>query len=47
MAIPVVEFTREGYKIRKVFLDKNKHNQRKSLNFENWSKGSFVNYVSI
>ena len=30
MAIPVVEFSREGYKIR---------NQMKSLNFANWLNG--------
>ena len=33
MAIGVVEFSREGYKIRKVFAYQ--HAQRKLLNFEN------------
>ena len=36
MAIGVVEFSREGYKIRK-FLHNNQHTQRKLLNFENWT----------
>ena len=35
MAIPVVEFSNQGYKIRKI-LPKNEHTQRKLLNFENW-----------
>ena len=35
MAIPVVKFSREGYKIKKILL-KNQHTQRKLLNFENW-----------
>ena len=36
MAIGVVEFSMEGYKIRKDFA-KNQHTQRKFLNFENWT----------
>ena len=38
MTFPVVEFSRQGYKIRKV-LAKNQHTQRKLLNFENWVMG--------
>ena len=38
MAIPVVEFSNQGYKIRKI-LPKNQHTQRKLLNFENWVSG--------
>ena len=36
MAIPVVEFSRDGYKIRKDFWLKNNCSQMKSLKFENW-----------
>ena len=36
MAIPVVEFSREGYKIRKIFCHRS---QIKLWNFENWSRG--------
>ena len=36
MAIPVVEFLREGYKIRKTFWLKINCIQIKSLNFVNW-----------
>ena len=39
MAIPVVEFSREGSKIRKVFWLKINCSQMKLLNFENWSIG--------
>ena len=38
MAIQVVEFSKGGYKIRKI-LPKNQYTQRKFLNFENWTKG--------
>ena len=38
MAIGVVEFSREGYKIRKD-LHKDQHTQRIVLNFENWTSG--------
>ena len=38
MKISVVEFSNEGYKIRK-FLAKNRHVQRKVLNFTNWCSG--------
>jgi hypothetical protein len=34
MALPVMEFQVQGYKIRKIFA-KNQHTQRKLLNFEN------------
>ena len=36
MAIPVVEFSREGYKIRKIWLKIN-CTPMKLLSFENWS----------
>ena len=42
MAIPVVEISREGYKMRGFWLKINICTQRKSLNFENfenWSSG--------
>ena len=35
MAIPVVEFLREGFTIRR-FLAKNQHTQIKLLNFKYW-----------
>ena len=35
MAMPVVEFSREGYKIVR-FSAKNQHTHRKLLNFANW-----------
>ena len=35
MAIPVVEFQGRDTKLE-MFLAKNQHTQRKSLNFENW-----------
>ena len=35
MAVPLVEFSREGYKIRKVFGPKKNSSQMKSLNFLN------------
>ena len=38
MAIPVVEVSRKGYRIRKVLLKIN-CSQMKLLNFENWSSG--------
>ena len=38
MALPVMDFQDQGYKIRKV-LHKNKHAQWKLLNFENWTNG--------
>ena len=39
MEILVVEFSREGYNIRKVFWLKINRSQMKLLNFENWSDG--------
>jgi hypothetical protein len=39
MAIMVVELSREGYKIRKVFGLQIKCSQMKLKNFENWSSG--------
>ena len=39
MAIPVVEFSREGYKIRKIVLLKINCSQMKLLNFRNWTNG--------
>ena len=39
MAIPVVEFPREGCKIRKVFGYKLECSQMKLPNFDNWSNG--------
>ena len=39
MAIPVVEFLKEGYKIRKFFFQKINRSQMKSLNFVNWCNG--------
>ena len=38
MALPVMEFQDQGYKIRKI-LHKNQHTQWKLLNFENWTNG--------
>ena len=38
MVIRVVEFSSEGTKLER-FLPKNQHNQRKSLNSENWCNG--------
>ena len=38
MAVRVVEFSNEVYKIRKI-LHKNQHTQWKLLNFENWTNG--------
>ena len=38
MALPVLEFQAQGYKVRK-FLPKKQHTQRKLLNFENWTNG--------
>ena len=43
MAIPIVEFSREGYKIKKGFLTKNQHTQRKLLNYANWWNGEVSN----
>jgi hypothetical protein len=37
MAIPVVEFSRDGYKIRMVFVLDKDSSQMKLLNFQNWS----------
>jgi hypothetical protein len=38
--IPVMEFSREGYKTRKIFGKKlTGVSQMKLLNFENWSRG--------
>ena len=37
MAVPVVEFSREGYKIRKVFWLKINCSQIKLPTFDNWS----------
>jgi hypothetical protein len=39
MAILVVEFSREGYKIRNIFWLKNNCSHVKSLNFDNWCNG--------
>ena len=39
MAIPVVEFSREGYKIRKYFGSKSTVVKRKLQKFDNWSNG--------
>ena len=39
MAIPVVEFSREGYKNKKRLWLKINCSQIKLLNFENWSNG--------
>ena len=39
MAFPVVEFSRQGYKIRKIFGKKINCIQMKLPNFENWSNG--------
>ena len=38
MKIRVVEFSSRGTKLER-FLPKNKHTQRKLLNFENWCSG--------
>ena len=38
MKIQVVSFQAEGTRLE-VFLHKNQHNQRKLLNFENWTNG--------
>ena len=43
MAIPVVEFSRERYKIIKVFWLKINCSHMKLLNFENWSSGKLSN----
>ena len=41
MAVLVVEFSSQGYKIRKIFfLSKINCSQLKLLNFENWSSAS-------
>ena len=42
IAIPVLEFQFWGYKIRKE-MPKDKHTQRKLLNFENWCNGELSN----
>ena len=47
MAIPVVEFSREGYKIRKVFVLKINCSQMKLLNLENWSSGELSKNAKI
>ena len=39
MAIPVMEFQVQGYKIRKIFCLKINIPKRKLLNFENWCSG--------
>ena len=44
MVIGVVEFSIGGTKLERL-LPKNQHTQKKSLNFDNWCKGSFTNYV--
>jgi len=46
MAIPVVEFSRKGYKIRKVFGQKST-SQMKLPNSENWSSGELSKSVKI
>ena len=45
MAIWVVKFSKEGYKIRK--LNKNQHTLRKLLNFENWFDGEVSKRAKI
>ena len=39
MALRVMDFSCEGYKLLERFLPKNQHTQRKLLNFENWVNG--------
>ena len=36
MAVPFMEFSKEGYKIKNVFGNKYQKTQRKLLNFMNW-----------
>ena len=38
MALPVMEFQDQGYKIRKTFAN-NQRNRKKLLSFENWTNG--------
>ena len=44
MAVPVMESQDRGYKIKKS-LTKNKHAQRKFLNFENWCNGELLSKI--
>ena len=46
MVIRVVEFSSEGSKLER-FLPKNQHNQRKSLNSENWCNGEASSSTKI
>ena len=39
MALSVVEFSREGYKIKKIFFPENQYTQKNFLNFEDWTNG--------
>ena len=39
MALPVMEFQDQGYKIRKIFAWKSTYPKEKLLNFENWTNG--------
>ena len=47
MAIPVVEFLREGYKIKKDFWLKINCSQVKLLNFANWCNGELSKSAKI
>ena len=47
MTIQVVEFSREGYKIRKVFWLKINCSQMKLSNLENWSCGEMSKSAKI
>ena len=47
MAIPVVEFSKEGFKIRKIFWLKSNCSQMKLPNFENWSSGELSKSAQI
>ena len=47
MAIPAVGFSREGYKIIKVFWLKINCSQIKSLNFVNWSYGEVAKSAEV
>ena len=39
MALPVMEFQDQEYKIRKICAKKNQHTLRKLMIFENWTNG--------
>ena len=47
MAIPIVEFSRKGYEIRKVFVLTINYSQMKSLNFANWCNGEVSKRAEI